>query len=81
MRWTARLAAAVGFQGVIVAGFNFMVNLWLLKRHRPSALAAFFLTQPIFGVVAAGLLTGDVLTVDLLLASAAVAAGIGLTSR
>jgi drug/metabolite transporter (DMT)-like permease len=81
VRWTGRLAATIGFQGVIVAGFNFVVNLWLLKRYRPSALVPFFLTQPIFGVVAAALITGDVLTVDLLVASAAVAAGIGLASR
>lgn len=80
-RWTGRLVGAVAFQGVVVAGFNFMVNLWLLKRYRPSALAAFFLTQPIFGVIAAALFTGDRLTVELLLASVAVAAGIGLTSR
>lgn len=80
-RWTARLGVAVAFQGVVVAGFNFVVNLWLLKRHRPSTLAPFFLTQPIFGVVAAGLIAGDPLTADLLLASAAVAAGIGLTTR
>ncbi len=80
-RWTATLAASVGFQGVVVAGFNFVVNLWLLKRYRPSTLAAFFLTQPIFGVLAAALLAGDPLTVELLVASAAVAVGIGLTSR
>src|SRR5439155_25609732 len=65
----------------LVAGFNFVVNLWLLRRYRPSALAGFFLTQPIFGVLAAALVTGDPLTLDLLLASAAVAVGIGLTSR
>jgi drug/metabolite transporter (DMT)-like permease len=80
-RWTTRLAGSLAFQGVIVTGFNFIVNLWLLKRYRPSALAAFFLTQPLFGVVAAALFTGDALTLDLLIASAAVAAGIGLTSR
>ncbi|OLC13089.1 MAG: hypothetical protein AUH29_14510 [Candidatus Rokubacteria bacterium 13_1_40CM_69_27] len=80
-RWTTRLAGSIAFQGVIVAGFNFIVNLWLLKRYRPTALATFFLTQPLFGVVAAALFTGDALTLDLLIASAAVAAGIGLTSR
>jgi drug/metabolite transporter (DMT)-like permease len=80
VRWTGRLIAVLAFQGVVVAGFNFVVNLWLLKRHRPSALAAFFLTQPLFGVLAAAVLTGDALSTDLLLASAAVAAGIGLTS-
>jgi drug/metabolite transporter (DMT)-like permease len=81
MRWTARLAAVIGFQGVIVAGFNFVANLWLLKRYRPSGLAAFFLTQPLFGVIAAALFSGDALTVEVLVASGAVAAGIGLTRR
>ena len=80
-RWTGRLAAVVAFQGVVIAGFNFVVNLWLLKRYRPSSLAAFFLTQPLFGVTIAALVAGDALTVELLLASVAVAIGIGLTSR
>lgn len=80
-RWTARLAASIGYQGVLVAGFNFVVNLWLLRHYRPSALAGFFLTQPLFGVATAALVTGDALTLDLLIASAAVAVGIGLTSR
>jgi drug/metabolite transporter (DMT)-like permease len=80
-RWTPALAVSVAFQGVVVAGFNFVVNLWLLKRYRPSTLATFFLSQPIFGVVTAALLAGDPLTVELLVASAAVAVGVGLASR
>ena len=80
-RWTMRLAGSIAFQGIVVAGFNFVVNLWLLRHYRPSALAAFFMTQPLFGVAAAALVTGDPLTLDLLVACAAVAVGIGLTSR
>jgi drug/metabolite transporter (DMT)-like permease len=80
-RWTLRLAGALAYQGALVAGFCFVVNLWLLKRYRPSGLAAFFLTQPIFGVVAAALVTGDPLTPALLIACAAVVLGIALTSR
>ena len=80
-RWTLALAAIVGFQGVVLAGFNFVVNLWLLGRYRPSALAAFFLTQPIFGVLAATVMTNDALTLELIAASAAVTVGIWLTSR
>jgi drug/metabolite transporter (DMT)-like permease len=79
-RWTLRLVGAIAYQGVLIAGFCF-VNLWLLRRYRPSGLAAFFLTQPIFGVVAAALLTGDRLTPALVIACVAVAAGIGLSSR
>jgi drug/metabolite transporter (DMT)-like permease len=79
--WTSRLALSVAFQGIVVAGFNFVINLWLLRHYRPSALAAFFLTQPIFGVVAAALVVGDRLTPGLLIASGAVAVGIGIASR
>lgn len=78
---TPRLAAVVAYQGIVIAGFNFVVNLWLLKHYRPSALAAFFLAQPVFGVAVAALLVGDPLSPSLLLASVAVALGIGLTSR
>jgi len=80
-RWTPSLGATIVFQGAVVAGFNFVVNLWLLKRYRPSTLAVFFLTQPIFGVATAALVAGDPLTPALLVASAAVAVGIGLASR
>jgi len=80
-RWGLRLAGSVAYQGVLISGFNFVVNLALLRRYRPSALSAFFLTQPIFGVIAAALVTGDPITADLLIACAAVAVGIGLTSR
>ena len=80
-RWTWRLTTSIAFQGVVIAGFNFVVNLWLLARYRPSVLTTIFLTQPIFGVVTAALVTGDPLTADVLLASLAVAAGIGLTIR
>ncbi len=78
--WTGRLVAVLGYQGVLIAGFNFVINLWLLKRYRPTSLATYFLTQPIFGVLAAAAFTGDPLTLDLLVSSVAVAVGIGLTT-
>jgi drug/metabolite transporter (DMT)-like permease len=79
--WTPRLVASIAYQGILIAGFNFVVNLWLLQRYRPSSLVPFFLTQPLFGVVAAALLTGDPLTGELLVACIAVAIGMGLTTR
>ena len=79
--WTARLAVSLAYQGALIAGFNFVANLWLLGRYRPSGLAAFFLAQPIFGVAIAALVAGDRLTAELLLACLAVAVGIGLTAR
>jgi drug/metabolite transporter (DMT)-like permease len=60
---------------ILVAGLCF-VNLWLLGRDRPSALAALFLTQPIFGVLLAALVAGDPLSLQPLIACLAVALGI-----
>ena len=79
--WTTRLGLSLLYQGVVIAGFCFVVNLWLLRRYRPSALAPIFLTQPVFGVIVAALVAGDPLTPVLLIACLAVAAGIGLAAR
>jgi drug/metabolite transporter (DMT)-like permease len=79
--WTPRLIGSIAYQGILIAGFNFVVNLWLLQRYRPSTLVPFFLTQPVFGVVAAALVTGDPLTWELLIAGVAVAIGMGLSTR
>ncbi len=80
-RWTTPLALSILYQGLVVAGFNFIASLWLLKHYRPSTLAGFFLTTPIFGVLMSAALIGEPLTWRLLLASFLLAAGIGLTSR
>ena len=80
-RWTGRLLAIILFQGIVLAGFNFVINLWLLQHYRPSGLAAFYLTQPVFGVIAATLMAGDRLTPELIVASVAVTVGIWLTGR
>ncbi len=80
-RWTTPLTLVILYQGLVVAGFNFTASLWLLKHYRPSALAGFFLTTPIFGVLLSAVLVGDPLTGTLLLSTLLVAAGIGLTSR
>ncbi len=79
--YTASLALSLLYQGCLVAGFNFVVNMFLLKIYRPSALAATSLTAPVFGVLFSAAIAGDRLTPTLLLSSLMVAAGIGLTSR
>jgi len=79
--WTVRLGLSLAYQGALIAGFCFVTNLWLLKRYRPSVLAALFLTQPIFGVLVAAFVAGDPLTGQFLAACLAVAVGIGLSSR
>ena len=80
-RYTFSLAGSLFFQGVVVAGFNFLVNAWLLQVYRPSALAVWSLTSPIWGILIAVAITGDELTPTLLLSGVLVAIGIGIATR
>jgi drug/metabolite transporter (DMT)-like permease len=57
--FTWRLGASLFYQGVVIAGFNFIANMSLLKTYRPSGLAAFNLTTPLFGVLATALVIGE----------------------
>ena len=79
-RYTASLAGALFYQGVVVAGLLFLLNTWMLQRYRPSVLAAPALTTPIFGLLIARVVIGDPLTPALLLSGLLVALGIGITT-
>ncbi len=80
-RWTGSLLLSIGYQGVIVAGFNFIMNLHLLKRYQPSGLAAFFLTTPLFGVLLSWLIVGEAIALRVLTSAALVVGGVALASR
>ncbi|HLC41672.1 MAG TPA: DMT family transporter [Methylomirabilota bacterium] len=77
---TARLLLTLAYQGVLISGFNFSVNLWLLKHYRPSAISMFYLSTPLFGVFSSWLILGEPLTAYLLAGATLVAIGIGLAS-
>ncbi len=79
--WTWTFAIALGFQGFVTAGFNFIVNLYLLRVYKPSGLATYFLATPVFGVFQSWLILGDVLTVRLLVSASLVVGGIALATR
>jgi drug/metabolite transporter (DMT)-like permease len=80
-RWTISLGLAIGFQGFVVAGFNFILQLHLLKTYKPSGLAAFSLTTPISGVFLSWLILGETITLRLLASAALVIGGIALATR
>ena len=78
--YTGRMALTVLYQGILVSGFNFMLNLWLLRRYQPSSVAPFYLTTPLFGVVLSWWLLGEPVTGYLVAGAILVAAGIGLAA-
>jgi drug/metabolite transporter (DMT)-like permease len=80
-RWTASLLLSILYQGALIGGFNFVLNAKLLQIYQPSAMATVALSTPIWGVLIAAAIGREDLAPELVLASAMVAAGIGLTTR
>ncbi|MBT6155545.1 MAG: DMT family transporter [Planctomycetaceae bacterium] len=50
------------YQGIVVSGFCFAAQTVLLKRHSASGISVFSVATPLFGVSAAVMLRGDVLS-------------------
>jgi drug/metabolite transporter (DMT)-like permease len=72
---------AVLYQGVVVAGFCFIVWIHLLQRYSASRLGAFSFTTPVLGVTLSVLLVGDTLAIEHLASVVLVAAGILIVER
>ena len=45
------LILSILYQGAVIAGFNFIANIWLLKNYKPSQVIVIHLSQPIFGIL------------------------------
>ena len=50
---------SIHYQGAIVAGFNFIANIWLLKNYKPSQVTVIHLSQPIFGILLGYVVLGE----------------------
>ena len=49
----------MAYQGLIIAGFGFLANAWLVKRYLPSTIAFFYFVMPVAGVALAWLILGE----------------------
>ena len=58
-QYTAQLGVALFYQGVVIAGFAFLLQMWLLKNFPPSRVTTVYLTQPLFGVLLSWLVLGE----------------------
>jgi drug/metabolite transporter (DMT)-like permease len=73
--------AGIAYQGIIVAGFNFMALAYLLKRYSPSVVASFNFLSPVFGVLVSFLLLSEALSWPVLVGLVAVGGGLYLITR
>jgi drug/metabolite transporter (DMT)-like permease len=81
MRLSAAVLASLLYQGLVVAGFCFILWTTLLRRHSVSRLTAFSFLSPVSGVIASSLLLAEPLTPALLAGLLLIAAGILLVNR
>ncbi|MDP6778829.1 MAG: DMT family transporter, partial [Candidatus Latescibacteria bacterium] len=78
--FTPQITAAVLYQGLVIAGFCFIVATSLLRRYRASRLGVFGFITPVFGVLLSNLLLGEGVSAGLLVSVVLVGAGIAIVN-
>jgi drug/metabolite transporter (DMT)-like permease len=73
--------SSILFQVLVVTFASYLVWFWLIRHYPATRLAAFTLLTPVFGLVLGALLLNEPITLRLVVALAAVAAGIVLVNR
>jgi drug/metabolite transporter (DMT)-like permease len=83
--WPDRLSAAslgpLAFQTVVVCFASYLLWFWLIRHYPATPLASFTLLTPIAGLVAGVILLSEPVTLRLVVALAAVTAGIAIVNR
>ena len=73
--------SALAFQTVVVTFASYLIWFWLIRHYPATRLAAFTLLTPVFGLFLGAWLLAEPITARLLVALAAVAAGIFVVNR
>lgn len=81
--WTysAGFLGALLYQGLVIAGFGFLGNTWLLQHFLPSRVTATQLTTPVFGVILSWLVLGESVGPELAAGVALLVLGSALAQR
>jgi drug/metabolite transporter (DMT)-like permease len=79
--WSALALGSMAFQTVIVTFASYLVWFWLVRHYPATRLSAFTLLTPVAGLIAGVAILGEPLTARLVLALAAVVAGLVLVNR
>jgi drug/metabolite transporter (DMT)-like permease len=72
---------AVAFQVVVVTFLSYLVWFWLIRNYPATRVSSFTMLTPIFGLLLGAVLLAEPVTARLVIAVAAVAAGIFLVNR
>lgn len=80
-QWPWELIAALLYQGLVIAGFGFIGNAWLLQRYLPSRVAATQISTPFFGVILSWLVLGEAIGYELIAGVALLTLGSALVQQ
>jgi drug/metabolite transporter (DMT)-like permease len=78
---TTRLTLALAYTGVLIAGFGFLGQTWLLKNYFPSRVTMISLSQPIFGVLLSWWVLGEAIGYELYIGASLVVIGSWMAQR
>jgi len=73
--FTKNIIISVVYTGIIIAGFAFMAQHWLLRTYLPSRVIFISLSQPIFGVLLSWIILGENIGIELYIGSILVIIG------
>ncbi len=79
--FTPEIGVAILYQGMVVAGFCFIVMTSLLRKYRASQLGTFGFATPVFGVLLSNILLAEPISAGLLASMLLVGAGIAIVNR
>ena len=79
-RLNTEVVFGILYQGLVIAGFGFMLHTSLLQRYVASRLGVFYFATPIFGVVFSNLLLGEGISIGLIGSMVLVAVGITIVN-
>ena len=81
LHYSAYAWVSLGLQTVIGAFASYLAWMWMLRHYPATQLSSFTFLTPLFALLFGVMLLGEHLTLQLLIALAAVAAGIVLVNR
>ena len=79
--WSWRLGGLMFFQTVIVSFASYLLWFWMVRNYPATRLASFTLATPLFGLLAGVMLLGEPITLRLVVALVALAAGVLLVNK
>ena len=50
---------ALAYQGLVIAGFGFLANAWLVKKYLPSTITFYYFVMPVAGVTLSWLILNE----------------------